>query len=543
VEALGDGRTVKTETKVPEVFQNKTITKTKIDLTPEKFKAKQEDTTIDESSVGAISTSLNLTAGEFRKSEEQVTEFIKRTSITTRDTTATTELKEFIITPQGQLAEKTLRLSSSEQSIQPSANLIDGSIDALGDGRTIKTEVRVPIVFDSLTKSAQKPDTIPEKFRVNSKIKRTEEVVEKNSADDPELGETEYSKTEQRITEFTVQKTTVERDDVFNQTDNQRLEENWGIQIPYKEYISESIPSGDNYEGEGLDDKNHLVREYDKTELGTTLSSFGVNIPTSIDLDLPRILKNITINWEEAKASSSNQSENPQPSGAFTNLTQQDGGRVQSTLSLTPSINAEFEDIWGKNLPATIHLFFLKKENLNNSQIRSKIGASADWPVFKPKSLYTTIVGKTESKTIEASISRALQVNNTSAEYGYVPSKSFSEISSIQLNPISVNIPPCLTIGIDINEPKSLTADPLNIEIAYQATTINVTSGSIPLGAVEINQPLNHTLECNVQLSIPETIPPDIPRSGKYLISSSAEPYRFGWFLVRAISFDASILE
>jgi hypothetical protein len=45
-----------------------------------------------------------------------------------------------------------------------------------------------------------------------------------------------------------------------------------------------------------------------------------------------------------------------------------------------------------------------------------------------------------------------------------------------------------------------------------------------------------------VSFGVPQTTPSDIPRRGKYLISSSAEPYKFGWFLVRAVSFDASVL-
>ena len=541
VESLGDGRTVKTETRVPNVFPNKTIRKSKIDLTPEKFKAKQEDTTTEETVAGTVATNISLAAGEFSKSEEQVTEFVKRISTTERDITASTDIVEFVVTPQGQLATRTLRLSSVAQTIQPSAKLIDGSIEALGDGRTVKTETKIDKVFDSKTTSSTKPETIPEKFRVNAPVKRSEEIIEKENVEDQELSGNELSKTEQRLTEFTVQKTTVEREDVFNETENQRLEENWGIQIPYREYISNSIPSGDNYEGEGLDDKNHLVREYDKTELNSTLSSFNITYPTSIDLDLPRILKDVSVNWEEAKSSSSNQTENPSLSGAFKSLTQQDGGRIQSTLSLTPSVTVEFEDVWGKNLPASMHMFFLEKGNLNNSAIRSKIGASADWPVFKPKSFYTTIVGKTETKSIEASVSRALQINDTSEEYGYVPSKSISESSSIQLNPISINIPPCLTGGKNINETRTLNADPLNIEIAYELININVSYGTIPLPEVRIDQPLNHTLQCSVQFNIPATSRTDIPRSGKYLISSSAEPYKFGWFLVRAVSFDASI--
>jgi len=543
VEALGDGRTVKTEVKVPRVFANKTITKTKIDLTPEKFKAKQEETTTEESSSGTIATGLSLATGEFRKSEQQVTEFVKRTSTTLRDTTATTDLEEFVITPQGQLAKRKLILSSESQTIQPEAKLIDGSIEELGDGRTVKTEVRVENVFDALTKSAQKPDTIPEKFRANVPIIRTEEIIEKEDAEDPSLNENEYSKTEQRLTEFTVQKTTVERQDTFNQTENQRLEENWGIQIPYKEYISASIPSGDNYEGEGLDDKNHLVREYNKQDLDSTLSSFSITIPTSIDLDLPRILKDIKIEWQSEKSSSKNDTVTTGAMGQFKNLTQQDDGEVSSNLTLIPRVEVDFEDVWGKNLPATIHLFFLKKDELNESKITSKTGTSASWPIFKPKSYVKSIFGKSELKRIRAYVSRSIEINSTDIGYGYQPSKGTKEDTTISLNPVFLNIPPCLTKQFTINEPENIDNDDSTIELKYESVQVNTDSGSFTLPAVEINKPLSHSMNCRVAFTIPATTPNDVPRSGKYLISSSAEPYKFGWFLVRAVSFDAAILE
>jgi len=527
----------------PEVFNGKSIQKTKVDLTPEKFRAAQEDTTTEETIAGAINLNIALGTGEFSKSEQQVTQFVKRVSTNTRDVSASTDLAETVITPQGQVAIRTLRLSAETQSIQPDALLIDGSIEALGDGRTIKTEVRVPDVFDAKTLTVTKPDTIPEKFRVNAPINRTEEIVEQEEAQQPVLSETEYSKTEQRTTNFTVQKSVVEREDIFNEVQSQRLEENWGINIPFREYISTSIPNSSTVEGEGLGDIHHLVREYDSSQLNATLSAFSVTMPTSIDLDLPRVLKDVSVLFETQKSSLVSELDTTGGSGGFKSLTQQDDGSVSSTLSIVPKIEVEFEDIWGKNLPATLHLFFLKKESLTSSAIRSKVGASANWPVFKPKSFITTVFGKTEKKEIRAYISRALQVNNTPIGYGYLPTKGNTEESLVSLNPISINIPPCLTEGISVNASETLEADSETIRLNYETITTTTDGGStIVHPEVNIEIPLEHELEVNVNFSIPRTSPNNIPRSGKYLISSSAEPYKFGWFLVRATSFDASIL-
>jgi hypothetical protein len=542
VENLGDNRTVKTEVVVDNVFQNKIIRKSKIDLTPQKFKAKQEDVTIEETIEGKIDGDLSLEEGQFSKSEEQVTEFIKRTSRTERDVSASTNLEEFVVTPQGQLAKRILRLSSEPQSIQPDSKLIEGSIEELGDGRTVKTEVRIANVFDGKTISATKPDTIPEKFRVNSETTRTEEVVPQDDVNSLSLGENEYSKTEQRLTEFTVQKTTVERGDNYNEVESQRLEENWGINIPYKEYISNSIPSGSNIEVEGLSDTQHLVREYDRTQLDQNLSSFSVTFPTSIDLDLPRELDKIKIDWQEEKSDAVNDFVAGPISGNFTSLTQEDRGYVSSSLTLLPKIEISLKDRWGKNLPAETHLFFLKKDQLNNAQIRGKVGATANWPSFKLVSFSTTVYGISETKSIEAKISRAIQINDTAAGYGYTPSSGQQSESSKRLIPVSINIPPCLNRGITINgsTSKTLSASNLQIVLNYPDTTLN----GVPLVSPDINVTMQHTIEANASFTVPTSSGINaVPTSGKYLISSSVEPYKFEWFLVRATTLDAGIFD
>jgi hypothetical protein len=54
---------------------------------------------------------------------------------------------------------------------------------------------------------------------------------------------------------------------------------------------------------------------------------------------------------------------------------------------------------------------------------------------------------------------------------------------------------------------------------------------------------LDHEIEFDDEVRILPTQPvTTIPKAGKYVISSSAEPYKFDWFLVRATVIDASDL-
>ena len=214
VEALGDGRTVKSETVVPEVFSNKTIRKTKEDLTPQKFRAAQSDTIIEENIAGSISapSAIVLGAGEFAKSEQQVTQFVKRVVSNTRDISSVTNLSEVVVTPQGQVATRTLRLSAEAQSIQPDALLVDGSIEALGDGRTVKTETRVGSVFPNKTIQKTRADLTPEKFKAKQEDTTTQETVAGTINNNIVLSAGEFSKSEEQVTEFVKRTSTTLRD-------------------------------------------------------------------------------------------------------------------------------------------------------------------------------------------------------------------------------------------------------------------------------------------------------------------------------------------
>lgn len=543
VENIGDKKTIKTELTRDEIFEGQTFSIEKPEVIPLAFRA-ERTSEVDEKTVEGEVEKPSLEGDEISKSEQQITKFLKRIRTTTRENVDTVELKDEQINQFGQKVDVTRTLKKSAQSINPSAT-VSGNVEALGDKYTLKTEEKLPIVFDNLTKSAQKPDTIPEKFRVNAPVKRTEEILEKDTADEPTLSDTEYSKTEQRITEFTVQKTTVERKDDFNEVESQRLEENWGINIPYKEYISSSIPSGSNIEVEGLSDTQHLVREYDKTQLDDILSSFSVTFPTSIDLDLPKELDKISVAWQEEKSEAIQEFDSTGLRGQFKSLTQEDKGYVSSSLTLIPKFEISFKDKWGKNLPAKVHLFFLKKNDLNESEIRSKAGATENWPNFKLISFSTTVYGVSETKTIQGTISRAIQINNTDAGYGYIPTKGDQTESSKRLIPVSINIPPCLNSGVTIDgeTSKTLSASGLNINLNYPTITLTVGGSTATLPGPNINKLLLHNIQANAKFSVPKSQgTSEIPTSGNYLISSSVEPYKFEWFLVRAVTFDASEL-
>ncbi len=278
VEALGDGRTIKTEVVVPIVFANKTISKTKADLTPQKFRSAQEDTTTEETLAGEI-TEPSLAENEFSKSEQQVTEFVKRVTTNVRDIETSTTLEEKVVTPDGQLATRTLRLSKEAQTIDPDELTVDGSIEALGDGRTIKTETKAPSVLELPVFSVERPDATPAKFRVAVPT-ATEQKTIVGDAEQPSLEEGEISKSEQQQTKFVKRTTVTKRDqDQLPKTLTQKTTTNEGLLAT----VTETLKEGDTteqpnatktVESESLGDGNYVVRitETPKIFVGKTFS-------------------------------------------------------------------------------------------------------------------------------------------------------------------------------------------------------------------------------------------------------------------------------
>ena len=114
--------------------------------------------------------------------------------------------------------------------------------------------------------------------------------------------------------------------------------------------------------------------------------------------------------------------------------------------------------------------------------------------------------------------------------------------TEIQNNFATVAIQPSLCSGFsaNINEKKSVQ---ISVQL-YSSVSLPTTVTGI--GGVEnpvATGPRTETVEANytANYNIPQTLPSDVPRTGKYLINSSVEPYKFGMAKVYAEVVDASL--
>lgn len=537
-EALGDGTYVVRKSEVKNVFANKNLSATKTDLTPEKFKAKQIETTRQESVAGEVSANLTLANNEFSKSEEQVTEFVKRTSSTTRDIATTNSLSEKVITPDGQVASRALTLAQGDQTISGGATVVDGSVEALGDGRTIKTLTTVPSLLPKAVFSAQKPDVIPEKFRANIPV-ITQSSIKAGSPTQPSLGADDLEASQQSLGAHTYRDSKTRRNNgPYDTLDGLDYDEQFDIGIKYTESVTTNFSGGKLKEIDPLGDGKYLKREYQAGEIKEELEQFYESYPTTISLDLPRILRNLNIDYEQDVTSGSSTIHPEYLDGSFKSIALDLSVEQAASITYTPKVEVDFETIWSKNLEATNHIFFLEGP-ITKEDILEKCGAGDTWPVFKTTSKTFELKGIKLYSKARASATRSIQiVDDGGVTYiGKRQQKSDSEDRSKDFEIITVEIPPCLTMERNLNSTLNLT-QPLNVFVNFPE--IRDANNAIVLPAIESRKEINLTETLTYNVNIPKSTPEDVPREGIYLIDSSVQFFKYGWFLVTATTLDAS---
>lgn len=578
-ESLGDGNYVVTTTEVPEVFSAKSYRKTKDDLTPQKFRGAQEDTSFEETVVGIVDPNIVLAEGEFSKSEQQINKFLKRISTTSRDIATSTDLSEIVITRDGQIATRTLRLSSDPQSIQPDALLVDGSIEALGDGRTIKTETRVDNVFSSKSISLEKPDVTPEKWRAAIPSSSSETTVAGIVNDPIVLSGSEISKSEQQVTEFIKRTRVVTRDPASEGTltgqafvsdlgggiatitekygespqisattgtvsaektplgdgkfvtrevvlpnlptlKGQEYDETLDIVVPFTRKVVSAYntnqTTGPKKQVDPRDVIHSSVTEYDFDIIESQLDDFYWECPDLATVNLPDILLRATLFLQISQ-------------GADQSTTSGDTYYVKSSSS--SSINGDLvydvQSGYSGLVPAVRSVFFIKRNesNITNSILAKLAQNGLEATIFPyVKTINHTVIMTGGSQQVSRSESASIDYDGTG-------SSSQSVGVDFTVATQSMKIPPTLHPNIPIKVTTNSTLGSGSNISGYPPFSLSVSSSDETTGVRTYTYPSETTI------SIPATDPPTFPL-GKYVTSINASPYRFGYTRVETIVVD-----
>lgn len=455
------------------------------------------------------------------------------------------QLVGFSTNDSGQLVTVTAQRKGSDGYVptQPTAvKQVDASRE---DAESLVERItEAPRVFDQKSVEVQKPDPIPSKFRADkaSTIQTSLALAADDLTEPLTLSDEEYAKSEQRASEHIKRITTTVKDNssfpVLNGVD---YEEGFNIQIPYTESIATTLPASGTFEADPLGDGRWLVRTYDPNDIDAALSSVMVKFPTRHSMDLPPVLQEIRLSWDSSEGTGTQWQDNQlYVYGGMNSLVQDDSGQNTAQISATPQFDIIMKDIWARNLIATSHVFFLKGP-VTEVDIMSKLGATM-WPVFKPKSYALTTTGVSVSCSVSGSIKRAFSPYDGylgAVEYNW--SKNFNKDRSIKN--ITLSIPQCIHNTITVNETKTVTASP-SVDLKFPTTPpLNIDSGTQVEGLeVRVNFAETVTETAAVNFYLPPTEPTAVPSSGLYIVDSNVEFYKFGYFIVRATTIDASQL-
>lgn len=538
-----------------------------------------------------------LTGSQLSVAEDQINPDIKLVRTTTRDRTSLpVSLGQKATTNEKQLATITETVQEGDTVEQPSAT-VDIQSEAIGDGTFVVRKTEVPDLFEAKAFSIQQPDVVPEKFKSQIPVK-TESILKVGDASEPQLADGELERSEQQVNEFVFREQITKREEVSEvsmpqvrrayvegttATVDEKLSEDKTIETGLNVIESNATPIGDDkfivqtvkaevwpllksseWDSEiqaqivrteqmvapptSFDEENTSFRAVNKDrtlkiqeEVPTeALDKFILSVPTRTDVQLPPVLKSVTVYWaqDESISDGDNTSSGVMPSGEGASLTAGAQSNGQARKSAIPSVTTEIESVYGADIPATFHFFYVKASNgsVNAGAIKSKLsqltGTSfSDWPVFKPKAHSITTLGASVSAQAGASAqqTRIVTIFGNEGETNAVGEDSTyavdRTINSISIGPtlhgaITVeNASAVTSIFATVNAKATLTGD-----FDGNANAISTASTSVDV------QPK----------SFAPTSPPDVPRSGFYILSAKAEPYRWGYVRCSALVIDAS---
>jgi hypothetical protein len=617
-EALGDGNFLVTKTEVPEVFGAESYRKTKEDLTPQKFRAAQSDTVFEQTVSGTADPNISLEEGEFAKSEQQVNKFVKRVSTTSRVITEAKTLLEKVLTPQGQIGTRTLILDSGDQSFNQTlleaGRIVDASVEALGDGRTVKTETVVPNVFRAQRFDRSRNDTTPPKFRaLDSTFTIEETFVGKAQLPATPTGKI-LSRSEQQVTEFVKRVSRTERTglplvngvesgqlqskvytsdlgggvatvteilggnstldgaptgnstidagsiktndpalglvfktglvsadaealgdgrfikritvlDTIEELKGLDYDESLDVRVPYTQQIvnaKEPLPLEGAISIQPRDAANSLRREYDIEEFQKQIERYYRELPELANVTLPDRLTSAKVIFSLARGSSGG-------SGEGTTFYFNSRG----SSSVVGEMVYDVEKGYSGLIQATKCVFFLEKDNASVNSVINKIRDEDQarsrqltqyYPNARSKSHVITLVGGSVSQEAGRSVS----LNSSSSSFGSTTNAA---------------------VGVTNTPPTVHPIIPIQI---FNATTDTflVTDGTvidssitprIMVSGQNFRRNSAFTTEweqgTNKTPAIPATDFPEFP-DGRYLISISSAPYRFGYVRVEAVVAD-----
>ena len=256
---------------------------------------------------------------------------------------------------------------------------------------------------------------------------------------------------------------------------------------------------------------------------------------------MPTVLKALKTVWsfDESISDAESEGDGIVPAGATgISLDAAVAASGGASIAAIPSIIIETETVFGSDIPATLHFFYFNAGTAPMSEsnligrLSSLIGQVVlPWPVFKPKSHTIITNGAKVTAAADAQAAQKKVITDDGRE-GESNSKKEEFSISVDRTLDVVNLNPTIHGEITID----------NATLYNTITTVASASARLT-GDFDNSAVKSSSASANVSVTptyFPPTTPTNIPRSGLYVISSKAEPYKWGWVKCSALVVDAN---
>lgn len=476
VEALGDGKFVRTIDTIPAVFPGQVYAATIPDSWPVEFRTALPDTTSDVIAAGTTVSPPTLGADEVLRSVSQVDANTIRTRV------------------------------NQHTHLVGSLELDDHKLDGIRAGNSL---------FNSdVTKSRVLSGSIPS-------IDQTFLVIESSTKN---LGDGKFIKEDWTI-------------DGFPQLVEQIADPQFGARLNKVKTVvgaGTALPPG--LYGETLAiDKKRTLQIIENIDIS---GSIAYVFPGTTNIDLPPELQSIT-GFMASSGGAGSFSE----SGSYTFAGQGSGGvnvrgSAKGSAAVIPEISYELKQAWGSNVPC-IHVLFFTTNNPTRGQLIALMNTvsglnAIDWPKFVPQEVTLILTGRKSAITIDitqsAHDSIATDYTGAITHSGSIRTQGFGNSFDAGVSQKVVRIPatihPALTVGGQTTNTAAFSA----------GGAINIGNG--------IWQPAQLNGSAQGQIT-PTSIPATngqqtIPLGGNYVYRLLTEPYKQGTIKVHAevVSFE-----
>ncbi len=265
--------------------------------------------------------------------------------------------------------------------------------------------------------------------------------------------------------------------------------------------------------------------------------AYFVTLPTTASLpNLPSVLTEVVVEWNTDSGIGSYESENSGfAAGTSYSLGASEQATANSSAGLIPSVRPVIKDYTGDSIPSETSFFYMKMP-VSAGDILGRVGASAHWPVFKPKSVSIVCMGAKKSlrATLNASASKHFSDDSNSEEITVGKGEDYD----VSLTSNTENIRPTLHASIPLDDfappdgPIELTA---HTSVEWTGTNFPTVDEDNDIDGVFVTGSVSPS-------SIPATTPTDIPHGGIYLLPGCKVSFVDSRYVrVAAETLDASI--